>query len=477
MRLFVLLLTATLSLPFTTARFHPEEDHPQARATFGDSDFAAANWIWLPEPSLQTTAPPGTVGFFRTFTSPSGKTAGAASIALTADNNFTVWVNGQPIGASNPTDTWASGQALIASLNATTNTITALAVNYDDASTAGGATPAGFLAFVRVFYTDGSNSTFATDTSWKAIGTIPSDWPLPADTSKFVNAEVVFKYGGGPWGTSVTVTESDLTTNDLTGSNWIWSTPDAATSALAGSVGFRKTIASPSDKTASSATVIASADNTFALYVNGRYVSSPPHDPNTPNEALAGWQYASRVTTSLAGHGSSNTFDLYATNFLSSTSDSGSSAGLIAIIQITYTDGTSTIVRTDTTWLAAQADSPSAFLGMADSALSAAASLGLYGMAPWGNLGNADTVDVNRIFFSGNNVGSGAPISASSPTTTKPSTTTNLPAQSFTFTGLGDTTSSDSSPAQPTNAGVLSVSVDGLVVTLGSIMLAFCFLL
>ncbi|KAF7314861.1 hypothetical protein MKEN_00960600 [Mycena kentingensis (nom. inval.)] len=481
MRLSSLLpLGLALLLPLTGAVPHGDEAHSRAlslspRGTFADTDFAQASWIWLPTPDLQTSAPAGTVGFLRSFTSPSGKVAAAASIALTADNNFTVFVNGHPIGASDPGSSWQNGQALIATLNATHNTIAVLAVNFNDSNKA--PTPAGLLAFVRTFYTDGSNETFASDASWKVTGSIPKDWPLVSDTSGFVDAQVAFKYGEGPWTDQVSVRQSEFTSDAFSGSNWIWSASDAATAALAGSVGFRKKVPSPADKRPTSATVVATADNFFQLFINGRYISSPPPDPNAADEPIAGWQYASRVTTFFPSHTPSSsletlTFDFFATNFLAADPGAGttaSSAGFIAAILITYSDGSSATIHTDPSWLASStAASAAAFISTADASLTPASSLGAYGMAPWGAVGVADTVDAARVFVSGDDVGSGPESdaggggagSASASGTALAASQTAQPGVTFSFTKLPDpsqTAAQTGAAAAPLGAGARSI--------------------
>ncbi|KAF7293113.1 hypothetical protein MKEN_01468700 [Mycena kentingensis (nom. inval.)] len=483
-------LGLALLLPLTGANPHGDEAPSRAlspRGTFADTDFAHASWIWLPTPNLQTSAPAGTVGFLRSFTSPSGKVAAAASIALTADNNFTVFVNGHPVGASDPGSSWQTGQALIATLNATHNTIAVLAVNFDDSKKA--PTPAGLLAFVRTFYTDGSNDTFASDASWKVTGSIPKDWPSVSDTSGFVDAQVAFKYGEGPWTDQVSVVQSDFTSDAFSGSNWIWSASDAATAALAGNVGFRKKVPSPADKRPTSATVVATADNFFQLFINGRYISSPPPDPNTAGEPISGWQYASRVTTFFPSSTPSSsletlTFDFIATNFLAQgTTASASSAGFIAAILITYSDGSSATIHTDPSWLAsstAASASPQAFISTADASLTPASSLGAYGMPPWGAVGVADTVDAARVFVSGDDVGSepesdaaGGAGSASASGTALAASETAQPGVTFSFTKLPDpaeTAAQTGAATAPAGAGarrwelgVLSALLAGFV--------------
>ncbi|KAJ7228131.1 hypothetical protein B0H12DRAFT_233046 [Mycena haematopus] len=358
----------------------------ETRDAFSDSGLPSASWIWVPEPDLLTTAPTGTVALIKTFTTPAGKSASFASIAITVDNNYTLWVNGQPIGAGNDFQT---AQVFTAALNVSTNVFSVLGSNTGTVSP----NPAGLLAAILVHYADGSNQTVLSDNTWLASGSIPSDFPLPHDLSSFVQAEVATNYGSGPWGTSVAIPTPAPNQLNLTGSAWIWTTPNAASSAAVGSVGFRTTVLSPGGKTATSATVLLTADNTFQLLVNGQYIGSPPFDNNA--EPGGSWEYAQRFTVTLAP--STNVFTVLATNFAAQQAGGGpSSAGLVAAIQVTFSDGSTQIVRTDgSEWLAAPLASASSFLSAADSSLAPAISSGLFGIAPWGQLsGISDALNV-----------------------------------------------------------------------------------
>ncbi|KAJ7861814.1 hypothetical protein B0H14DRAFT_3863287 [Mycena olivaceomarginata] len=345
----------------------------EKRDAFSSSGLASASWIWLPEPDLLTTAPTGSVAFTKTVVTPSGKTAASASISIAVDNNFTLWCNAQPIGASDGTAEagWQTAQILSAALNATSNVFSVLGTN-SNPDTPGAANPAGLLAAIRIFYTDGSNDTVLSDSTWLASGTIPADFPLPHDLSSFVHAQVATKYGSGAWGTSVTVPTPSPNPLNLTGSSWIWSTSNAGAAAPVGSVGFRKTVVSPSGKSATSATVLLSADNTFQLLINGH-------------------AFAVTLTPS------TNVFTVLATNFPGQQGGT-SSAGVIAALQIGYSDGSTTIVRTDASWLAGPFTSASLFLAAADSTLGPAIYQGLFGMSPWGQLrGVADALNALKL--------------------------------------------------------------------------------
>lgn len=393
------------------------------RDAFSDSGLSSASWIWLAEPDLLTTAPTGNVASLKTFATPTGKTAASAQIAMTVDNNFTLWVNGQPVAASDPEgeDGWKTAQVLSAALNASANVISVLAANANPDSP-GAANPAGLLAAVRVFFTDGSNETILSDNTWLVSGTVPADFPLPVDVSPFGPAEVATQYGSGPWGTSVGLPSPAVNPLNLTGSSWIWNITDASSDSPAETVGFRKTVVAPSDKTASSATVLLSADNSFDLYVNGQYIGSPPFDNNAPN-TIGSWEYAQRFTVTLTP--STNVFTVFAKNFPSQQTGAGSSAGFIAALQIKYTDGSSDIVRTDTTWLTGPFTSASSFLATSDSNLGPSILQGSFGIAPWGQIGISDALNVLKL--PGNNAAAAPPPTTTTTTHPLPASTNNLP--------------------------------------------------
>ncbi|KAJ6453091.1 hypothetical protein C8R45DRAFT_915816 [Mycena sanguinolenta] len=395
----------------------------ERRDALSDSGLSSASWIWLPEPDLLTTAPTGTVALVKTLTTPTGKSAYFASIAMTVDNNFTLWVNGQPVGASDGdvANVWETAQVFTAALNSTANVFSVLASNTGTDTP----NPAGLLAAIRVFFADGTNQTIFSDNTWVVSGTIPADFPLPADLSSFVQAEVATTEGSGPWGTSLTLPAS-ATPPTLTGSAWIWSTANANSSAAVESVGFRKTVTSPSGKTATSATILVTADNTFQLFVNGQYIGSPPYD-NNESGTVGSWEFG-QLFTNVALTATSNVFTVFATNFASQATGGGpSSAGVVAAVQITFSDGSNEIVRTDATWLAGTFVSVSALLNAPDGALAPAISSGLFGIAPWGTLLGTSNA-LNNLKLPANNAAVAAPPATSTGTKSSSSATNALTA-------------------------------------------------
>ncbi|KAJ7116464.1 hypothetical protein C8R44DRAFT_792611, partial [Mycena epipterygia] len=230
----------------------------ERRDPLSDSGLTSASWIWTSGPTT------GNVAFLKKFSTTVGKTAISATFTMTAVNHFTLWVNGQPIGASgNGTNDWQSAQMFSTALNST-NTVSVLAVNNANS----GAPAPGLLAAIQVRYSDGSIDPFVSDSSWAVSAVIPSDFPIPFNTSHFGAAAVAAPFGSGSWGNDVTVSSPDPNAPSLAGSTWIWSTPTAASTAATGFVAFRKTVTTPPGKTAQSASILIAVDDDFRFYLN-----------------------------------------------------------------------------------------------------------------------------------------------------------------------------------------------------------------
>ncbi|KAJ7669239.1 hypothetical protein DFH06DRAFT_1321269 [Mycena polygramma] len=371
--LVISLICWHISFSFVHAFPHPlhsKHDDLGKRDSLPASGLTSASWIWTAEPTT------GNVAFVRTFDSPVGKAATSATITMTAVNQFTLFVNGQPIGASgNGTDDWKAPQLLSAALNASANTFAVLAVNN---IVAGGQAP-GFLAAIQVEYIDGSGDSFVSDASWGVSAIIPPAFPTVSmsDASHFGAATIVGSFGSGSWG-NVTVPLTPSNLPSLAGSTWIWSTSTAATGATTGTVGFRKTVSTPS---AQSAQILVAADNGFLLYVNGQYIGAPPPAPVIPD-----FNRVQRFTVDLLAP--SNTFTIFGQNIPNPGSSDAGPAGLVATIVIQNSDGSTSVVNTDASWQCGAFTTVPAFLSLDDSALSPSFALGTMGMAPWGQLTN-----------------------------------------------------------------------------------------
>ncbi|KAF7360249.1 hypothetical protein MVEN_00753700 [Mycena venus] len=352
------------------------------------SGLASASWIWT---ANSNNASAESVAFLKSFNTPPGKTASSAVISITAVESWTLWANGQPLAASGTgTDAWKSAHVVQAALNATQNMFAVLVCN--SGSTA---PPPGLLAAIQVSYTDSTNSTVVSDSSWLASSDIPSDFPSPSVLSQFASVTVEASYGSGPWGQNIALPSSDPSPLNLQGSTWIWSTTNSYQVASVGTVGFRRTFPSPSGKSAQFATALLTADNTFAFYLGKTYIGSPPADHNLPGDSSI-WLYPQQFRINL--NSTLNVFNVIAQNFPAQGTTDPSSAGFIAAIQVHYTDGSSDIIRTDTSWLTGDSSSVPVFLSTSDSLLSPSIAQGPLGMAPWGPfISNADVLAAGSV--------------------------------------------------------------------------------
>ncbi|KAJ7109075.1 hypothetical protein C8R43DRAFT_962648 [Mycena crocata] len=344
------------AFPSSFVQAYPHTRQNGRRDALLDDGLSSASWIWTAEPTA------GNVAFVRTFSSTAGKVATSATISMTAVHYFTLWINGQPIGASsgNGADDWTNVRIFSVALNASTNTFSVLTA-YNPVS---GAPPPGFLAEIQVQYGDGSSDALVSDPSWDVSAGIPSEFPTLVNISGFVPATVVGSFGAASWGNvSVPALPTSAGSDILLGSTWIWNTSTAGSGAPTGTVGFRKTVTTPPGKSAQSAQLIIGADNAFLLYVNGQYIGAPPPAPMIPD-----FKRAQRVTVDLRT--ASNTFTIFGKNIPDPGTTDAGPAGIVAKITIQYSDGSSDVVGTDTSWLSGAFTTVPAFLTLTDTSLS-----------------------------------------------------------------------------------------------------------
>ncbi|KAJ7124651.1 bacterial alpha-L-rhamnosidase-domain-containing protein [Mycena crocata] len=346
------------------------------------SAFTGAQWIWAPE-SGQTApnAPPGDVALRLAFATPQGKTPRSATVLATADDRFTLYVNGVLAGASpNTTDIWMRAQIIrdVDLSSSSDSTLFAVrATNLPDVGT-GGANAAGFLFAALLTFTDGSTALVSSSAAWKATTNIPTDFQLPSTSdSSWPTALALGAYGVAPWNTRVVVAAPTPAAPALPSATWIWNSAQA--SAPAGAVAFRRTVPNAAGKMPVSAVVAVTADDLFALYVNGALVGSAPDETDV-------WKTAQQFTVSLNGSSAGSTvFAVLATNRADPTSGGPTPAGLLAAINILYSDGSGVAVVSDASWKAS-GSVPDGWqaVGFNDAAWAAAVSEGKYGAQPWG---------------------------------------------------------------------------------------------
>ncbi|KAF9041902.1 lectin [Hymenopellis radicata] len=156
-------------------------------------DLTQAHWVWTNE-VVNGAAPVGSRGFRKTIEAPCDKVPVCSKIVITADNEYTLYVNGNEIGSG---DNFGSAQAYaVSGLNATENVFAV------DATNTGG--PAALIAIILIAYNDGTTETFITDPTWKAFTSIPAGFEEPGfDDSAWQGATDEGPYGTLPWGNVV----------------------------------------------------------------------------------------------------------------------------------------------------------------------------------------------------------------------------------------------------------------------------------
>lgn len=170
---------------------------PPAELTDAPS-FQGCDWIWFPEGDPASEVPAGTRWFRRTVDLPPDITS--ATLAITADNVYSVAVNGAEV-ARTDLDTDNEGwrkPAVVDVLAHVRSGRTVLAVAATNATDG----PAGLLA-VLVVRTASGERRIVTDASWKATDQEPEGGWREADfdDSAWVAAKEAAPSGSGPWGT------------------------------------------------------------------------------------------------------------------------------------------------------------------------------------------------------------------------------------------------------------------------------------
>ena len=159
-----------------------------------------ASWIWYSGSNNGTSAngglAAGTVYFRGTFTPNAAKTVSKAVFVFTADDYGTLYVNGKTLLAiPNQTDIWKTGNivdissALVSGENLIAASITNSSQGY-----------AGFVGKLFISYTDGTTEYFSTSKTWKASKTASTGWnTLSFDAASWVAPDQYVSYGGAPW--------------------------------------------------------------------------------------------------------------------------------------------------------------------------------------------------------------------------------------------------------------------------------------
>ena len=156
----------------------------------------APHWIWFPEagnPASQ--APVGKRWFRRVIEIPTGRKIKRATATMTADNQFTLYVNGQVVGSG---DAWQKPVAMDveAALRADPVVLAVEAVNTEY----NGPNAAGLLGRMEVEFVEGSPLLVFTDKSWKSFDEEVAGWQNSGfNEAGWKPAQVLGRNGAKPW--------------------------------------------------------------------------------------------------------------------------------------------------------------------------------------------------------------------------------------------------------------------------------------
>jgi hypothetical protein len=175
------------------------------------------SWTWYPETDSQQHAPPGTRYFRKQITIPARATVKKATFAGTADNSFTLFINGKQAGHG---DSSAEGWRNPVELDVTPflapgpNQLAIAAVNAGDKPN-----PAGLLGRLTVALASGPALAEPVGKTWKTSNQPAEHWAQAGfDDSAWPAARELLPLGGGVWGMLAgNLTLSPVTANPFLG--------------------------------------------------------------------------------------------------------------------------------------------------------------------------------------------------------------------------------------------------------------------
>jgi hypothetical protein len=157
------------------------------------------SWTWYPEADPTQAALPGTRYFRKQVTLPTGAKIRKATFAGTADNSFTLVINGKEAGhGDSSAEGWRNPVELdvTAHLHPGPNQLAIAAVNAGDKPN-----PAGLIGRLTVELESGPTITEPVSKAWKTSNDKAENWAdADFNDSAWPSARELLPFGGGPWG-------------------------------------------------------------------------------------------------------------------------------------------------------------------------------------------------------------------------------------------------------------------------------------
>jgi alpha-L-rhamnosidase len=156
-------------------------------------DLSQAKWIWFPK-AIRRTKPGKDRYFRRAFQLSANRAIRSAICRISADNNFTLFVNGTSVGQG-ADFTSVTEIDLAAHLRPGYNVLAVEAGNTGDREN-----PAGLIASLRIEWAEGDPLTIVTDAKWKAFQEKSEYWAQPDfSDDAWPSAKELGEYGCSPW--------------------------------------------------------------------------------------------------------------------------------------------------------------------------------------------------------------------------------------------------------------------------------------
>jgi len=162
--------------------------------TLRRSSIPECEWIWYPEGNPARSAPVGTRYFQRVLHVDGKKVLEFATAAVSADNEFTLWINGKKVSEGDSFHVTVK-TPIAPFLRPGDNVLAVAATN-----TSGEPNPAGWIGAFDLYYEDGSREEVKTDGKWSAGLAARPGWEQEATRPEdWKDALVLGPYSMAPW--------------------------------------------------------------------------------------------------------------------------------------------------------------------------------------------------------------------------------------------------------------------------------------
>jgi hypothetical protein len=180
--------------PWQEFKPHPEWVAFSAEASLS---LRGAQWIWFPEGNPAQDAPVGKSYYRRVFVLPEGKTVAGARMRVSADDAFSAFLNGKPLGSGDDWNNPRQFNDLTHLLKPGTNVLAIVAENKPAKVPAN---PAGLIAALDIRFAT-ELLRLVSDASWRCARSEAPGWDQAGfDDVAWAKALAVGPYGVSPWG-------------------------------------------------------------------------------------------------------------------------------------------------------------------------------------------------------------------------------------------------------------------------------------